>query len=208
MLPFSPFGLQPYSTLSGAPWNGQAHAYAINPSSTGTFCVGTPVVSSSLAGDPKYGLPLIDIPASNQVSIRGVIVAVSKDPFLNGYAGSTPDKIIATPSDGKGPYYAMVVDDPNVLFTVQCDGTGGGFTQISVNQYCHAGTSSYEPSVTNGYISTIGLICGTLTSAQPPFSGSMGGSFQALRLAPIINNSYGANPVVVVRIAVHDFNRS
>jgi hypothetical protein len=215
----APFGFQPYSTLTGAPWNGQTHVYALNPASTQTFHIGDAVSTlnyyvdtSTLSPNPPFypslggdsnGIPIVDIYIGSTSFVRGVIVGLSKTPYLNGYNGD-PDRITATPLDGKGPYYAWVVDDPNVLFLCQSD-QQGPLVPSMIGKYANAITlNGLQPL--NPVLSIQGISHEQIGDYPIPLEGDAVFQFQIVRLAPIVNNSFGVNALIVVRIAAHEFN--
>ncbi len=117
----SPNGLVPVKHLSGAPYNGAGNVYSIAAAySAAALYIGDPVISSGSAD--SNGIPGITLAAATG-AIRGVIVAIGQDP--NFYAN--PESLSTTyrPAAAQDTdWYALVVDDPNVIFQVQEVGTG------------------------------------------------------------------------------------
>jgi hypothetical protein len=134
-----PNGLSPSRYLNGAPWNQQTNWYYIPTSdSTNQYNIGDLVQAAEgiqAAADSYYGLnaplfaPYITKCAASATLIRGVIVGFLSDPN----ALQTMN-VPATKTHG---YYAMVVDDPNVLFEMTDDGlTAAKLVSTAVGQNC------------------------------------------------------------------------
>ena len=113
-------GLAPVQYLSGAPWNGQARIYSIAAAYATKLAIGDPVISSGTSD--AAGVPGI-VRAADTGAIRGVIVGLGA---LNQTAMANPQNLDQTIRPGAAQatvWYAMVVDDPNVIFEVQEGGT-------------------------------------------------------------------------------------
>jgi hypothetical protein len=113
-------GLAPVQYLNGAPWNGQARIYSIAAAYATKLAIGDPVISSGTAD--AAGVPGI-VRAADTGAIRGVIVGLGA---LNQTAMANPQNLDQTIRPGAAQattWYAMVVDDPNVVFEVQEGGT-------------------------------------------------------------------------------------
>lgn len=116
-----PTGLSPVKTLTGAPWNGQANLYSIAAAYASALAIGDPVASSGTAD--AAGVPGVVL-ATAGGAVRGVIVGLGKAPLI-----ANPDNLNSTirPANAPDEWYALVVDDPNVLFEVQ----DGGATPLA-----------------------------------------------------------------------------
>ena len=138
-----PSGLSPVKHISGSPFNGQANLYSIAASYTTALAIGDPVISSGTAD--SYGIPGITL-AANTGALRGVIVALGTTRGLM----ANPDNLNITYRPGAAQsdvWYAMVVDDPNVIFEVQDRGsTPIAAADIGLNTNLVSGTN-------NGYVS-------------------------------------------------------
>lgn len=113
-------GLAPVQYLNGAPWNGQARIYSIAAAYATKLAIGDPVISSGTSD--SRGVPGI-VRAADTGAIRGVIVGLGA---LNQTAMANPQNLDQTFRPGAAQattWYAMVVDDPNVVFEVQEGGT-------------------------------------------------------------------------------------
>jgi hypothetical protein len=106
--PNAPMGLQPRRYRNGAPWSGAARHYAVPATDATPLFIGDPVVI--VAGSDTSGLPSVTratAGASNRIT--GVVIGFrpSATIIANGYrAASTLE-------------YAIVADDPELLFEVQ-----------------------------------------------------------------------------------------
>lgn len=140
-----PTGFTPVKSITGAPWNGQANLYAILAADTNGYAMGDPVTSASTGGSAE-GLPAVTIGVAG-AAWRGVIVGIfdtkpgiAKIDNLN----STVRPAAAQTKD----WYALVVDDPNIVFEVQevSGGTALTAADIGLNTNGVAGTN-------NGFVS-------------------------------------------------------
>jgi len=114
----SPFGLIPLRYVSGAPYNGAANPYYVSDA-TNALGVGSVV---SLVGTAVNGVPQVqratvdDTTPANNTPIVGVIVGIVNDE--DGTVDRDNSRYIAGGATG----YALVADDPNLLFKMQEDG--------------------------------------------------------------------------------------
>lgn len=180
-----PTGLSPVKHITGAPYNGQANVYAIPAASTKAFAIGDPVVSTGKGGAAD-GTPFIDLAAATG-AIRGVIVGISDQPF--GMAKvANPDTSFRPAVAQTKDWYALVVDDPSVIFEAQESGTAKVAADVGKNANLVVGTN-------NGFVSgwTIGAAA-TIFSAQVHLLG----------LVPRHDNAFGTNAKWLVRINNHE----
>jgi hypothetical protein len=125
-----PSGLTPVKYLNGADWTGQANLYFISQASTNAFNVGDLV--SPIAGvDQWSGLQSIDLTIAASSTITcGVVIAMGASPSattsLRGgpYIDPTNLTLINVPATKVKNYFALVVDDPKVVFEIQETGAG------------------------------------------------------------------------------------
>lgn len=183
-----PSGLWPVKNLNGAPWNGQANVYYIAAADTNAYAIGDPVVSSG-NGDSN-GVPGITLAAATG-AIRGVIVGIGTAESLI----ANPHNLDVTirPSGAQAiAYYALVVDDPNTIFSVQEPGTGTALTSAAIgfNVNLVVGTN-------NGYISgwTINNTGAATTSTL---------QMKLLGLARTQNNAFGNGATWLTLINNHE----
>jgi len=190
-----PSGLTPVQYLNGAPWNGQARLYSIAASYATALYIGDPVISSGTAD--ANGVPGIAIYGGTG-AIRGVIVGLGKYEGL--IANPSNLDITYRPASDPAVWYAMVVDDPNVLFEVQehANGTALAATEIGLNTILQSGTG-------NGYVS--GWLLSSTTDATAATTATL-----AVRLMGLVRrlnpdgtwNSFGAYAKHLIKINVHE----
>lgn len=140
-----PSGLSPVQYMNGSPWNGQARLYSIAASYNTALAIGDPVDMSGTAD--TNGVPgIVLATAGNTNPIVGAIVGLGK--YEGGiFNPQNLDQIIRPASD-PAVWYAMVADDPHILFEIQDIGTGTPLAAVDVglNVDLVAGTN-------NGYVS-------------------------------------------------------
>lgn len=139
-----PTGLSPVRSILGAPFNGQAQLYSIAAAYTTALYIGDPVISSGTSD--ANGIAGITLAAATG-PIRGVIVGIGTSPGL--IANPSNLDITYRPAAAQtDDWYALVVDDPNMIFEVQEIGTGTALTaaEVGMNVNLVAGTG-------NGYVS-------------------------------------------------------
>jgi len=140
-----PMGLSPVQYLSGAPWSGQARTYYIASTDVNAFAIGDPVASSGSAD--ANGVPGITLATAGTGNpLRGVIVGLGTKESLM----ADPNNLNTTvaPATKTQDYYALVVDDPNVIFEVQEIGTGTYLTAAAVGL-----NANLASGANNGYAS-------------------------------------------------------
>ena len=174
------FGLRPIGNLSATGAQKQ-YGYQIADNQAGTIFQGDLVV---LTG----GFISKFLPASHTAAV-GVFngcnyndPTTGKPTFSNFYPGSV--------NITSGQISADVLDDPNQLFIVQCD---AGFVAADVGK--NADVIGTGGSTTNG-ISTMELNSSTLATTAAL-------NLKVVGLYNDVNNEYGTNAVVVVKINEH-----
>lgn len=174
-----PSGLSPVRYLNGAPWTGGGRTYAIPTSdSTNTYAIGDPV---DMAGSATTaGVPTITVHNPGAALCVGVIAAVGTAPYGSGYYNALNLNTVTAPAAKASVYYALVIDDPNVIFQVQEIGTGTALTATEVGLNCNLVTGA-----NNGYIS--GWL---LTNTTEATTSSL--DVKLLGLSQIFNNAFGA----------------
>ena len=174
------FGLRPIGNLSATGAQKQ-YGYQIADNQAGTIFQGDLVV---LTG----GFISRFLPASHTAAV-GVFngcnyndPTTGKPTFSNFYPGSV--------NITSGQISADVLDDPNQLFLVQCD---AGFVAADVGK--NADVIGTGGSTTNG-ISTMELNSATLATTAAL-------NLKVVGLYNDVNNEFGTNAVVVVKINEH-----
>jgi hypothetical protein len=125
-----PSGLTPVKYLNGADWTGQASIYFINNASVNAFNVGD-LVSPVVGADQWSGLQTVDLTlAASSTIVTGVAIAFGASPTtttsLRGgpYIDPTNLTLINVPATKVKNYFALVVDDPKVVYEIQETGAG------------------------------------------------------------------------------------
>lgn len=185
-----PSGFSPVGYLNGAPWNGQANIYSIVAAYATALYIGDPVISSGSAD--ANGVPGIAIGATTG-ALRGVIVGLGRYEGLQ--ANPSNLDISYRPAADPAAWYALVVDDPNVIFEVQeeSNGTQLAATEVGLNQISKSGTG-------NGFVS--GWMIPSATGATPATTATL--QLRLLRLARRPDNAFGAYAKWLVQINVHE----
>ena len=185
---FRPMGLSPVKTLNSSPWNDQANLYYIAAADTNAYAIGDPVVSSGSAD--SNGVPGVTV-ATAGAALRGVIVGLG-----------TTEGLIANPSNlnqtirpagaNASAYYAMVVDDPNVIYTVSEPNTGIALTAAAVGF-----NVNLVANANNGYVSGW-----TLNNTGAAVTSTL--QVKLLGLARVQGNAFGNGAQWLVLINNHE----
>lgn len=185
---FRPMGLSPTKSLNANKFNDQANLYYIAPADTNAYAIGDPVVSSGDADG--NGVPGITLAAATG-AIRGVIVGLG-----------TTEGLIANPSNlnqtirpsgaNATAYYAMVVDDPNMIFQVSEPNSGTPLTSGAVGSNINLVIGANNGFVSGWTISNTGAA--TTSTLQ----------VRLLGLARVQNNAYGLGAQWLVLINNHE----
>jgi hypothetical protein len=186
-----PSGFTPVGYLNGASWNGQARLYSIAAAYATALYIGDPVISAGSAS--ASGLPTIALGATTG-ALRGVLVGLG-----------TQEGLLANPSNldityrpaatTTNDWFALVVDDPNVIFEIQeqSSGTALAATDIGMNTISVSGTG-------NGFVS--GWQLASASGASPATTATL--QLRLLGLARKLNNAFGAYAKHLVQINVHE----
>ncbi len=187
-----PSGFSPVQYLNGAPWNGQARLYSIDASYNTALYVGDPVISGG--GADVNGVPNIAIGATTG-ALRGVIVGLGLTEGL--IANPNNLNLIYRPAGDTAVWYAMVVDDPNVIFEVQeeSNGTQLAAADVGLNTISKSGTG-------NGFVS--GWMLPSSTGASPGATATLQLRLLGLARYPAGRNAFGAYAKWLVQINVHE----
>lgn len=116
-----PRGFVPSRYLNGAPWTGACNMYVIPSTDNNQINVGDAVKSA--AGGDANGIPAVTKAAGTD-TVRGVVIGfLPSAPNSPSLVGTTLDLTLQNiPATKAKDYYALVVDDPQVLFELQDDG--------------------------------------------------------------------------------------
>ena len=188
-----PSGFQPVQYLNGASWNGQARLYSIAAAYAVALYIGDPVITAG--GADANGVPTIALGAATG-GLRGVIVGLGTAEGL--MANPKNLDITYRPAAAQATdWYAMVVDDPNVLFEIQEQSNGTQLTaaEIGLNTISVAGTG-------NGYVS--GWLLPSTTGATAAVTATLQLKLMGLVRRP--DNAFGAYAKHLVQINVHELS--
>lgn len=185
-----PNGFSPVGYLNGAPWSGQARKYSIDANYGTALAVGDPVISGG--GADANGVPNVVLGLTTG-ALRGVIVG------LGTTEGSTFNPLnlnsIVRPASDPAVWYAMVVDDPQVIFEIQEHSNGTQLTaaEVGLNTISVSGTN-------NGFLS--GWQLASTTDATAAATATL--QLKLLGLSRKPNNTFGAFAKWLVQINVHE----
>lgn len=185
-----PLGLAPVQYLNGAPWNGQARLYAILAASTSAFAIGDPVISGG--SSDTDGVPNI-APAAATGAIRGVIVGLSDTKGGMAKVG-TPESTVRPAAAQTKDWYALVVDDPNVIFEAQEVGTGTPLTAAEVGL-----NTNLVVGANNGFVS--GYLVDNATEGTTATL-----QLRLLGLVQRVDNAFGQYAKWLVKINNHELS--
>jgi len=188
-----PSGFTPVQYLNGAPWNGQARIYAIAAAYATALYIGDPVITAGSAD--ANGVPTIALAAATG-GVRGVIVGLGTAEGLM----ANPANLDITYRPGAAQskvWYAMVADDPNIVFEVQENANGTALTAAEIG----LNTISIL-SAGNGYVS--GWMIASTTDATAAVTATL--QVKLLGLSRKLNNTFGAYAKHLVQFNVHELS--
>ncbi len=189
----SPNGLVPVKHLDSSPYNGGGNVYSIAASySSAALYIGDPVISSGSAD--SNGIPGITLAAATG-AIRGVIVAIGQDPNFYANPGSL-DTIYRPAAAQSTTWYALVVDDPNVIFSVQEVNSGTPLAAADVGLNTNLVLASG-----NGFVSGW-----TLDNATEGTTSTLQCRILGLARTAPIANAYGLAARWLVKINNHELS--
>lgn len=128
--------------------------YTILAADTNQYWIGDPVTTIANAGADTRGIPAVTL-GSAGTAVRGVIMALGIQPF-GPYANFNNLNVLPTRPSGaqSANWYALVCDDPDVLFEVQEAGVGSVLTSASVNRNVNfnLGTRTASLNISPAYL--------------------------------------------------------
>lgn len=183
-----PAGLSPIGHLLGMDWDGRGNVYhIISTDSTYSYYVGDVVSLSGtgdangIAGVTKY-VPNAAAASSgiNGAGPVGVIIGIGINaggPYVNQ---NDLTKTYA-PAVKAQDYYALVADDPFIIFDVQEGGSGTALAATAIGLNCNL---SYTANQTTGFMS------GTILDNSSEIA-TIGLDVRLLGLRQIVGNAFG-----------------
>ena len=183
-----PSGLSPVQYLNGSPWSGQARIYSIAAAYATKLAIGDPVASSGTSD--TNGVPGI-VRAADTGAIRGVIVGLGVGESLIANPANL-DQTIRPGAAQATTWYAMVVDDPNVVFEIQEGGTPMAAADVGLN-------TNLTIVDANNYISQV-----VLDNADKAVGATLQVKLLGLARYPAGTNSFGLYAKWLVKINNHE----
>jgi hypothetical protein len=195
--PNKPAGLAPVQTLIGADWTQKANWYCIpSTDSTYNYMVGDLVSLAAAAGGDSNGTPYITQCAAGGTAV-GVIAAVGLAQSVAGilpYGGPpiNPNNLaqVYAPIAKAGQnYYALVIDDPYVIFEIQEGGTATNLTAASVGLNANIAIGANATATTpTGFLSNTYLNGNTAPTTTVTYN------LKIIRFAPRLDNHFVTIP--------------
>jgi len=148
----APYGLRPVKRADGMPYAGATSQYLIDPAGEATnLFYGQVVIIGAdgyiaLATGTGSDLTTNSISGTTGVGAIGVFVGCE---YVNSSGQTVQAQYYPTGTANGGPIKAYVVDDPNVLFQAQLDGSGAQ-TVIGTNTFFATAQSTSTGSTTTG----------------------------------------------------------
>ncbi len=188
----APKGFIPSRQVSGGPWSGQTNLYYIPSTDGSVFSPGDAVKSVALSD--ANGVMGIQKAAGTD-TVRGVIVGfLPVAPYGVSLQGLVVDLTLQNiPATKTKAYYALVVDDPNVIFEIQDDGLAA-LTATSVNK--NASFTVANPTAPQQNSASV-LATGTVNTTNTLNLKIMG-------LVQRDDNAFGANAKWLVKFNLHE----
>ena len=187
--PNKPAGLVPVQYLNGSPWFGQARTYYIAQADTNAYAIGDPVASSG-SGDSNGVAGVTLATAGTGNAVRGAIVGIGTKESLMADPNNLNTLII--PATKTQPYYVMVVDDPNVIFSIQEGNTTTYLTAADIGS-----NANLFSGANNGFVSGW-----TLNNSGLAVTATL--QLRILGLQRTIDNTFGQYAKWLVKINNHE----
>lgn len=187
----APFGLRPLRYASGLPYNGAFKEYFAT-GATGAIFKGDPVV---LAGSANTA----EVQGRGPGTLPTVTVALdgAGDPILGVCVGVLPVTRDSTPyRENSTDRIILVVDDPNLVFEVQCDALGTAFaaTDIGAMTNLIVGSGNTSTGLSGWVLDTAG---------SAPVANQASWQVLLVGFSPAIDNEIGAYARMLVMINNH-----
>lgn len=188
-----PRGFVPSRYLNGNPWTGGVNMYVVQQAEPNQINPGD-AMKSSANGDAN-GIPALTKITNGTDTVRGVVIGVLLSaPNLPSILGVNIDQTVQNiPATKLKDYYVLVIDDPDVLFSLQDDGLNA-LTATSCNK--NASFTVTNPTAPQQNSAS------TLTTASVATTQALN-----LRLFGLVqqpNNAYGIYASWLVRFNQHE----
>jgi len=186
-------GLTPVRHLLGADWDGRGNIYSIATDEGNILSIGDPVKLSGTAD--AIGIPGV-VQATAGAACVGVILAIGTNqagPYIN----PNDLTLIQAPATKTVAYYALVCDDPFVIFEVQEGGGGTALAATDVGQNIDFLAAAPGTGVRVSQF--------TINNAAHDTTSTRNCRLLGLRRYPAAQNSYGAFAKWEVLINNHQY---
>lgn len=188
-------GLTPIKYASGATYTGGGNLYHIDSGDTNAYYIGDPVSlkagTATIAGEDA-GLQTLNVGQVGAANV-GVIVAIGITPRGGGYFdpsnlgyGNTPATY--APATKTKPYYALVADDPLIIFEIQEQGGGTTLTVAATSKNANFGLAAPATGV---MVSGAYLNNNTAAATTSTYNLKLLGLAQKLDPSSGLYNTYG-----------------
>lgn len=189
----APRGARPVKHLNGNPWNGEFNIYCALAAEDNNMFVGDFVAHGGSA-DPTGKYPSVIAPAEGTGNeLLGVIIGFGDNPQL--MANVADLSLRYRPASTLK--YIAVVDDPDVIFSIQEDSVGGALavTAIGNNTAIVLGSGNTSTGLSGHELDSSEVVA---TTEQ----------LRILRLDPKLNNDLGTNAEWLVFINEHEYKET
>lgn len=180
-------GLSLVSSISSSNLTGKGRMYSI-PTSDSTYNYFPGDLVALAGGGDANGLPNVALCAAGATAV-GVIQAIGTNPVGGPYINPNNLALTYAPITKTVPYYAFVLDDPELIWEIQEVGTGTNLTATAVglNANLLLGAASTAATPTN-YLSQTGIT----DTAAPTTTSTL--NFQIVSFAQRVDNHFVTSP--------------
>lgn len=188
--PNAPYGLRPVNN-NGTPFSGQVTMYYVPSSVATSVFIGDPVIPNG-DGD-GFGVAGVTLATAGGANMLiGAVVAVVNGPASGGSATIPVTRDLPVYHTASTNGYVLVADDPNQLFAIQENSSGGAIASAGI---------SANYSLASGVGSTVTGLSGWQLASNLVNTTTL--ALRLMRLARLPGNAYGTNAQWIVRINQH-----
>lgn len=200
----APFGMRPVGSFTGAPYMGRVSRYYIISSDPNAYYEGDAVISAADAD--ANGVPGVIKATAGTETCRGIIVGFEQanlvyppgaSPTLGGTGVNIFPTQVSIPATKNQDYYALVADDPNVVFFMQGDATATNQVSTKVNN--NATFTVAAPGT-----ATMPTSASVVNSANIATTATL--NIKLMGLAQIPGNTFGAYATWVCMWNLHELS--
>lgn len=192
-----PSGLKPVSTLSGAPYTGQARMYYVPVGNATALYVGDPVTRLTADADTN-GVPSVSIGVAGS-AVCGVIVGILPVSAGVSLVGSPSPDLTVRRLAASTAGYVLVADDPNLVFEVE-EGTTAGAAGTALTAAAVGNNANFIIIAGATTVSDSGTL---LNNATEDTTATL--NLKLLGLAQREDNAFGSRAKWLVKINNHQY---